>query len=82
MNLLITFSPPQFTAIINPPRSAILAVGEIRKEPVVNENDDISIQANMKMTLSCDHRVFDGAVGGLFLKELKDMLENPIRILY
>ncbi len=77
-----SFGIQEFTAIINPPGSAILAVGEIRKEPVVEENDQILIQSDMKLTMSCDHRVIDGAVGAAFLKELKDMLENPIRTLY
>ncbi len=77
-----SFGIQEFTAIINPPGSAILAIGEIRKEPVVGDNDQILIQSNMAMTLSCDHRVVDGAVGAAFLKELKEMLENPIRALY
>ena len=72
----------EFTAIINPPGSAILAIGEIRKEAVVGEDDQIVIQSNMVMTLSCDHRVIDGVVGATFLKELKEMLEHPIRALY
>ena len=71
----------EFTAIINPPGSAILAVGAIRKEPVVTENDDIAIHSNMALTLSCDHRVIDGAVGAAFLADLKKMLEQPIRAL-
>ena len=77
-----SFGIQEFTAIINPPGSAILAVGEIRKEPVVEGNDQILIQSNMRLTLSCDHRVIDGAVGATFLKELKDILEDPIRTLY
>ena len=77
-----SFGIREFTAIINPPGSAILAVGEIHKEPVVNEQDQIEICSNMILTLSCDHRVIDGAVGAIFLKELKDMLEDPIRTLY
>lgn len=76
------FGIEEFTAIINPPGSAILAVGAIRKEPVVNEDDDIEIHSNMALTLSCDHRVIDGAVGAVFLTELKAMLEQPIRALY
>ena len=76
------FGIEEFTAIINPPGSAILAVGAIRKEPVVNEQDDIEIHSNMALTLSCDHRVIDGAVGAAFLTELKAMLEQPIRALY
>ncbi len=76
------FGIRDYTAIINPPGSAILAIGEIRKEPVVDVNDQIVIQSQMIMTLSCDHRVIDGAVGAAFLTELKDMLEYPIRVLY
>jgi len=71
-----------FTAIINPPGSAILAAGQIKKEPVIDENDNISAQSNMVLTLSCDHRVIDGAVGALFMKDLKDMMESPIKTLY
>jgi pyruvate dehydrogenase E2 component (dihydrolipoamide acetyltransferase) len=77
-----SFGIREFTAIINPPGSAILAVGEIHKEPVVTEQDEIEIHSNMILTLSCDHRVIDGAVGAVFLKELKDLLEDPIRSLY
>ena len=67
----------EFTAIINPPGSAILAVGAVRQEPVV-ENDAVVIRRRMRVTLSCDHRVIDGAVGAVFLRELADMLENPL----
>ena len=77
-----SFGIQEFTAIINPPGSAILAVGEIRKEPVVSEDDQISIQPLMTLTLSCDHRVIDGVVGSAFLKGVKDMLEDPIHALY
>lgn len=77
-----SFGIREFTAIINPPGSAILAVGEIHKEPTVNEQDQIEIHSNMILTLSCDHRVIDGAVGAMFLKDLKEMLEHPIRALY
>ncbi len=68
----------EFTAVINPPGSAILAVGAIRKEPVVGDGDTIAIRQRMRVTLSCDHRVIDGAVGAAFLRELADMLENPM----
>jgi pyruvate dehydrogenase E2 component (dihydrolipoamide acetyltransferase) len=67
----------EFTAIINPPGSAILAVGAVRKEPVV-ENDAVVVRQRMRVTLSCDHRIVDGAVGAAFLRELADMLENPL----
>lgn len=72
----------EFTAVINPPGSAILAVGEMKKMPVVDEDDNIKVQTQMKLTLSCDHRVIDGAVGAAFLKELKDIIEDPIRALF
>lgn len=68
----------EFTAVINPPGSAILAVGAIRKEPVVGDSDTIAVRQRMRVTLSCDHRVIDGAVGAAFLRELADMMENPM----
>lgn len=71
----------EFTAIINPPGSAILALGEIRKEPIVTEKDEIAIRRILRMTLSCDHRTIDGAVGAAFLRDLKGMMEDPFRIL-
>ena len=75
-----SFGIDEFTAIINPPGSAILAVGAARKQPVVEtgpEGDRIVIRQRMAMTLSCDHRVIDGAVGAAFLRDLADMIENP-----
>lgn len=72
----------EFTAIINPPGAAILAIGEIRKEPVVMDDDSINVKSMMKMTLSCDHRVIDGSVGALFLTEMRDMMQEPVRVLY
>lgn len=77
-----SFGIEEFTAIINPPGSAILAVGEVKKTPVVMEDDSIVIKNMMKLTLSCDHRIIDGAVGAAFLKDLKDMMENPISVLF
>jgi pyruvate dehydrogenase E2 component (dihydrolipoamide acetyltransferase) len=68
----------EFTAIINPPGAAILAVGAVRKEPVVDDNDAVVVRQRMRVTLSCDHRVIDGAVGAAFLRELADMLEDPL----
>jgi pyruvate dehydrogenase E2 component (dihydrolipoamide acetyltransferase) len=69
-----------FTAIINPPAACILAVGEIKQVPVVKNNAIVAGYV-MKATLSCDHRVVDGAVGAAFLKTLKELLEDPRRML-
>jgi pyruvate dehydrogenase E2 component (dihydrolipoamide acetyltransferase) len=71
------FDIEEFTAIINPPDACILAVGSIIKKPIV-KNDQIVIGSMMKVTLSCDHRVVDGASGAQFLQTLKAMLENPV----
>ena len=70
----------EFTAIINPPDSAILAVGRI-KEVVVKKGDGFGISHVMKLTLSCDHRTVDGAVGAAFLQTLKKYIENPVTML-
>lgn len=74
------FGIEEFTAIINPPNACILAVGAIRQEPVV-KNGEIAVGNRMKVTLSCDHRVVDGATGSDFLKTLKGFIENPVTIL-
>lgn len=74
------FGIEEFTAIINPPDACILAVGGI-KETVVVKNGQMQVGNVMKVTLSCDHRVVDGAVGSAFLKTLKGLLEDPVRIL-
>lgn len=71
----------EFTAIINPPDAAILAVGGMKKELAFDENKNIVENNIMKMTLSCDHRLVDGAVGSAFLNTLKEYLENPVRML-
>ena len=70
----------EFTAIINPPDSAILAVGRI-KEIVVKKGDGFAVSNVMKLTMSCDHRTVDGAVGAAFLQTLKKYLENPVTML-
>ena len=75
------FGIEQFTAIINPPASAILAVGATRRVPVVQEDGAIVARHRMKVTLSCDHRVLDGAVGAQFLQTLKQVLENSLWML-
>ncbi|MFN3801659.1 pyruvate dehydrogenase complex dihydrolipoamide acetyltransferase [Belliella pelovolcani] len=74
------FGIDEFTAIINPPDACILAVGGI-KETVVVKNGQMQVGNVMKVTLSCDHRVVDGAVGSAFLQTLKGLLEDPVRIL-
>ena len=74
------FGIEEFTAIINPPDACILAVGGIKQTPVV-KNGQIQIGNVMKVTLSCDHRVVDGAVGSAFLQTLKGFLEDPVRML-
>ncbi len=76
-----SFGIYEFTAIINPPGSAILAVGEIRREAYEPETGGVGFRSVMNLTLSCDHRVIDGAVGALFLKTLADMIEYPITAL-
>jgi pyruvate dehydrogenase E2 component (dihydrolipoamide acetyltransferase) len=70
----------EFTAIINPPDSCILAVGKI-KEVVVSKNGQFAVTNVMKVTLSCDHRSVDGAVGAAFLQTLKKFVENPVTML-
>jgi len=74
------FGIDEFTAIINPPDACILAVGGIKDMPVVR-NGQVVPGKVMKVTLSCDHRVVDGATGAAFLQTLKMMLENPVTIL-
>ncbi|MBX2927097.1 MAG: pyruvate dehydrogenase complex dihydrolipoamide acetyltransferase [Saprospiraceae bacterium] len=74
------FDIEEFTAIINPPDSCILAVGSIVQKPIV-KNGEIVVGNMMRVTLSCDHRVVDGATGAKFLQTLKGVLEDPIRLL-
>jgi pyruvate dehydrogenase E2 component (dihydrolipoamide acetyltransferase) len=71
----------EFTAVINPPDSCILAVGGIKKELAMNEEGDLIENNIMKLTLSCDHRTVDGATGAKFLNTLKENLEQPVRML-
>ncbi len=73
------FGIDEFTAIINPPDSCIMAVGGIIQKPVV-KNGEIVVGNTMKVTLSCDHRVVDGATGAQFLQTFKAMLEQPLRL--
>jgi len=71
------FGIDEFTAVINPPEGAILAIGAMSSKPVVR-NDEIVIRQMMRVTMSCDHRVIDGATGAKFLQTFKKILENPL----
>jgi pyruvate dehydrogenase E2 component (dihydrolipoamide acetyltransferase) len=70
-----------FDAIINPPQAAILSIGTITKQPVVNANNQIVPGQRMWIGMSCDHRVIDGAVGATFLAHLKRFIETPILLI-
>jgi len=72
----------RFAAIINPPQAAILAIGAIQKKPVVNERDEIVPGQRMSISLSCDHRVVDGAVGAEYVGHVRRLLENPALMLF
>jgi pyruvate dehydrogenase E2 component (dihydrolipoamide acetyltransferase) len=74
------FGIDQFAAVINPPEGAILAVGQVREAAVV-KGGEIAVGRRLGMTLSCDHRVVDGAVGAAFLAELRRLVERPLRVL-
>jgi pyruvate dehydrogenase E2 component (dihydrolipoamide acetyltransferase) len=74
------FDIDQFTAVINPPEAGILAVGSVVPKPVVTDGQ-VGIRRRVRLTLSCDHRVIDGATGAAFLKTVKQMLENPLAML-
>jgi pyruvate dehydrogenase E2 component (dihydrolipoamide acetyltransferase) len=75
------FGIDEFTAVINPPEAAILAVGRIEPKPVVVDGA-VVVRRRMRLTLSCDHRVVDGATGAAFLKTLVGMLENPLALVW
>jgi pyruvate dehydrogenase E2 component (dihydrolipoamide acetyltransferase) len=74
------FDVTEFSAIINPPEGAILAVGTVRRIPVVTDSG-VGVGRRMMLTISCDHRVMDGAMGARFLQDLKHLLEEPLRLL-
>jgi pyruvate dehydrogenase E2 component (dihydrolipoamide acetyltransferase) len=71
------FGIDEFTAVINPPEAAILAVGSMTPKPVVRDNE-VVVKQMMRVTMSCDHRAIDGATGAKFLQTFKKMLENPL----
>jgi len=70
-----------FSAVINPPQGFILAIGKVSKVPVIDDGDQIVVGHRMSITMSCDHRVVDGALGAEYLKELRHLLENPALLL-
>ena len=74
------FGIDEFTAVINPPEGAILAIGAAAPKPVIRDNQIVTRQM-MRVTMSCDHRVIDGATGARFLQTLKKLLENPLYLL-
>ena len=71
----------EFTAVINPPEAGIIAVGRMAQKPVAHEGG-VALRRRMRLTMSCDHRVIDGATGAQFLKTLKGMLENPLALVW
>ena len=75
------FDIDQFTAVINPPEAGILAVGTMAQQPVAHEGA-LAVRRRMRVTMSCDHRVIDGATGARFLQTLKRMLENPLAMVW
>ena len=70
-----------FSAIVNPPQGFILAIGKINKTPVVDNCEQIVVGHRLSIWMSCDHRVIDGALGAVYLKELRHLLENPALVL-
>ena len=74
------FGIDDFSAVINPPEGAILAIGQVRREPVVR-GEEVVPGRRLSMTMSCDHRVIDGAIGATFLKALRGLVEHPGQIL-
>jgi pyruvate dehydrogenase E2 component (dihydrolipoamide acetyltransferase) len=74
------FGIDSFTAVLNPPEAAILAVASTLHEPVVVYGQ-VKVRARSRLTLTVDHRVLDGAMGAAFLRDLTDLLANPLRIL-
>ena len=74
------FGVDQFTAIINPPEAGIIAVGGVEEKPVVIEGE-VVLRKRMRITMSCDHRVIDGATGAKFLQTVRRLIENPVALI-
>ncbi|MDH5234847.1 MAG: pyruvate dehydrogenase complex dihydrolipoamide acetyltransferase [Gemmatimonadota bacterium] len=72
----------QFTAIINPPECAILAIGAIEDKVIVAPDGSFGVSKRLRVTMSCDHRVIDGAVGATFLQTLRRLIENPLLLVF
>ena len=72
----------QFTAIINPPEVGILAIGAIEDKVVVAPGGGFEVRKKLRVTMSCDHRVIDGAVGAKFLQTLRRLIENPLLLVF
>ena len=72
------FGIDEFTAVINPPEAGILAVGAMKPRPVVGGDGQVVVKQLMRVTMSCDHRVIDGATGAKFLQTFKKIMENPL----
>ncbi len=75
------FGIDQFTGVINPPEAGLLAVGSMVEKPVA-EDGQVVVRKRMRVTMSCDHRVIDGATGAEFLHTVRRMLENPLAIVW
>jgi pyruvate dehydrogenase E2 component (dihydrolipoamide acetyltransferase) len=75
------FGLDKFTAVINPPEAAILAVGALREAPKIQHGGQVTLAHVLTLTLSVDHRVADGVLAALFMQTLRQLLENPIRLL-
>ena len=73
------FGIDQFTAIINPPEAGILAIGGVEEKPVV-VNGALEVRQRMRVTMSCDHRVIDGATGAVSLQTVRQYIENPLSL--
>jgi len=74
------FGIDQFTAIINPPEAGILAIGGVEEKPVVVDGQ-LEVRSRMRVTMSCDHRVIDGATGAKFLQTVRQYIENPLSLI-
>ncbi len=75
------FGIDQFTAIINPPEAAILAIGAVEEKPIVSDGE-LVVRKRLRLTMSCDHRAIDGATGAKFLQTLRRLIENPLMLVF